>query len=193
MRCASAERTTRETAVTVTVDLDASGPASVSTGSPMLDHLLKAFALHAGMALTVQADSKDAIAHHLVEDVAIVLGQALAQALGERTCVSRYGDALVAMDDALVRCALDIGGRSYARTVLNLRRERIEDLASDMIPHFFGSLAANAGFTLHLDAIAGDDDHHIAEAAFKAFARASRAAWSRASGLLPVLSTKGIL
>jgi len=193
VRNAYLERTTRETAIRIGVDLDASGPSMIATGSVMFDHLLEAFALHSQLTLEVQASSKDSIQHHLVEDVAIVLGRTLSQALGDRAGIARYGDALIPMDDALVRCVLDFGGRAYARIALSLQRERIEDLATDLIPHFFSSLAANAGLTLHLDALAGQDDHHVAEAAFKAAARAARAAWARTGDALRVPSTKGIL
>jgi len=191
MRSATIERTTVETAVRVHLTLEGVAPSTISTVLAMFDHLLGAFALHGGLTLDIDARSKDAIAHHLVEDVAIVLGTALGQAAGSRGSIARYGDALLPMDDALVRCAIDAGGRTYARVDLRLKHERIEDLAADMIPHFFSSLATNAGFTLHLDALAGINDHHVAEAAFKAAARATRAALSLRSG--EVLSTKGVL
>jgi imidazoleglycerol-phosphate dehydratase len=193
MRCASHERTTRETAVRVKLDLDERGPSMIVTGSAMFDHLLEAFALHARIALEIQAQAKDSIQHHVVEDVAIVLGKTIAIALGERTGIARYGEASIPMDEALVRCVLDLAGRSYARIALPLRRERIEDLASDLIPHFFSSLASNAGITLHLDALAGENDHHVVEAAFKAFARAARVAWTCSLDALAIPSTKGML
>lgn len=192
LRSANARRATRETDVRVAVDLDGVGATSIATGSPMLDHMLEAFALHASLALDVHATSLDAIQHHLVEDVAIVLGKTLAQALGDRAGIARYGEALIPMDDALVRCAVDAGGRAYTRVALNLRVERIEDLSAELVTHFFQSLAINAGLTLHVDALAGDDGHHVVEAAFKAVARACRSAFV-CDVDARVLSTKGLL
>lgn len=172
----SASRTTKETAVNVDLYLDGAEESRTATGIRMFDHLLAAWAFHSRIAVKIDARSFDGITHHLVEDVAIALGQALSQALGERRAIARYADATIAMDDALVRCVLDLAGRPHGRVDLGLRREAIEDLASDLIPHFFTSLASNARITLHLDRLAGTDDHHVAEAAFKAFARAFRTA-----------------
>lgn len=130
----------------------------------------------------------------MVEDVAIVLGDALSKALGHRRGIRRFGSSQIPMDDALVSVAVDLGGRSFSRVELDLNSDRIEGLGMEMIPHFFSSLTGRAGMTLHIYLIAGVDPHHSVEAAFKAFARAARAAWARDmddSALIP--STKGIL
>ena len=192
MRNASLERVTNETNVRVSLDLDGGGPSIVRTGIAMYDHLLEAFAVHSGIMLEIEARSLDGIVHHIVEDVAIVLGKACAQAIGARDGIARYGEATIPMDDALVRSVVDAGGRAYARVTLNLRRERIEDLPNDMVAHIISSFASNAGFAIHVDALAGTDDHHVTEAAFKALARACAAAWS-VSDRTSVLSTKGVL
>ncbi|HTU70080.1 MAG TPA: imidazoleglycerol-phosphate dehydratase [Candidatus Baltobacteraceae bacterium] len=193
MRSAARQRQTSETSVRVSLALDGEPSVRVETGIVMLDHLLGAFAFHARAGLEVEARSLDAIRHHLIEDVAIVLGGALDDALGDRSCIARYGAVTLPMDDALVRCAVDLGGRIYARTALDLRAERIEDLETVMIPHVVGTLAANARATIHLDRLAGEDPHHLAEAAFKALGRACAAAWSLDGRFAGVASTKGLL
>ena len=193
MRSATRLRQTTETSVRVALALDGEPKARIETGLVMLDHLLGQFAFHARAGLTIEARSLDAIRHHLIEDVAIVLGGALDEALGDRSNVTRYGEITLPMDDALVRVAVDLGGRIYARTALDLRVERIEDLETVMIPHIIGSFAANARATIHVDRLAGDDPHHIAEAAFKALGRACACAWSRDPRFDGVASTKGVL
>jgi len=191
MRSATRTRETRETKITVMLDLDRAGPPVIITGQRMFDHLLQQFAFHSGCDLRIQAESLDDIQHHLVEDVAIVMGDALATALGDRAGTERYGCATIPMDDALVRAAVDLGGRTYARTDLRVNVEHVEGLATAMIPHFFSSLAANARMTLHVDLLAGTDPHHCIEAAFKAFARAC--ATASAQTRAGILSTKGVL
>ena len=191
MRSSIRSRETSETEISVTLNLDGPGPPVISTGLRMLDHLLEQFAFHSGCGLQVRAESLDGIQHHLVEDVAIVIGDALADALGDRAGVERYGCATIPMDDALVRVAVDFGGRAYTRTELPLGVEQIEGLAAAMIPHFFSSLASNARITLHIDRLAGTDAHHCVEAAFKALARACAIAWSQTR--TGIVSTKGVL
>lgn len=191
MRSAIRSRETRETKISVTLSLDGSGAPIISTGLRMLDHLLEQFAFHSGCSLQVRAESLDGIQHHLVEDVAIVIGDAVAGALGDRSGIERYGCTIIPMDDALVRVAVDLGGRAHARVELPLGVEQIEGLAAAMIPHFFSSLASNARITLHMDLLVGADPHHSIEAAFKALARACATAWSQTrSG---IASTKGVL
>jgi imidazoleglycerol-phosphate dehydratase len=185
-------RETRETRVRVALSFAPSAEVSIRTGVRMLDHLLEQWAFHSRVSLSVEANSLDAIGHHLIEDVALVLGQAIDKALGERRGIARFGDATIVMDDALIRCALDLGGRSYARIDLGLQRERLEDLSTDMVAHFFSTVANNARIALHLDRLAGSDEHHIVEGAFKAFARASRAAWNTDDALF-MPSTKGVI
>jgi imidazoleglycerol-phosphate dehydratase len=192
MRSGSCERTTTETAVAVTLVLDGDDARAIATGVPMFDHLLAQLAFHSGFEVRIEARSLDGIQHHLVEDTAIALGRALARALGDRSGIERYGSALLPMDDALARVAIDVGGRFFARVNLPLRVESIEGLEVGLIAHFFRSFAVNAAITLHLDLLAGDDPHHAIEAAFKACARALAVACRRLDSAR-VLSTKGSL
>ncbi len=193
MRSASRLRQTSETSIRLRLTLDGNNGVQIATGIAMFDHLLAQFAFHARAGLEIEARSLDAIRHHLIEDVAIALGEALAEALGDRARIARYGEVTLPMDDALVRVAVDLGGRSYARTALGLRVERIEDFETVMLPHVIGSFAANARATIHVDRLAGDDPHHIAEAAFKALGRACAQAWSVDPRFDGVASTKGVL
>jgi imidazoleglycerol-phosphate dehydratase len=182
MRSFAYERKTAETVVQAVLTLDASEPPDVTTGVRMLDHLLQQFAFHAPAGLRLRATSLDGLEHHVVEDVAIALGESLRGALGERRGIERFGAALLPMDDALVRVAVDLGGRPYARIALDLACERIEDLTAEMVPHFLASFAAHAGIALHVDRLAGSNSHHGVEAAFKALARACAAGWRLRDG-----------
>ena len=193
MRKASRTRQTTETSIRLALTIDGDREIRVETGAVMLDHLLAQFAFHARVGLEIEARSLDAIRHHLIEDVAIVLGATIDETLGERSRIARYGEVTVPMDDALVRVAIDLGGRVYARTNLDLRAERIEDLDTVMIPHVIASLAANARATIHVDRLAGDDPHHVAEAAFKALGRACAQGWALDSRFEGVASTKGLI
>ena len=193
MREGASERSTREAAVTIELDLDGAGSSDIATGLAMYDHLLDQFAFHSGCDLTVRARSLDSIVHHVVEDVALTLGQAVSRALGDRRGIARYGCATIPMDDALARAAVDLGGRAYARTDLVLTVESVEGLPAILIPHVFRSFSTTAGATLHVDVLHGADPHHCVEAAFKAFARACRSAWQLAGSPDAVASTKGML
>lgn len=193
MRSANRLRQTTETSVRLALALDGETRVRVETGIVMLDHLLAQFAFHARIGLEIEARSLDAIRHHLIEDVAIALGSALDEALGDRARIARYGEVTLPMDDALVRVAVDLGGRIYARTALDLRVERIEDFETAMIAHVVASLAANARATIHVDKLAGEDPHHIAEAAFKALGRACAQACAFDPRFEGVASTKGTL
>jgi len=193
MRSVSRSRQTTETSVRVALDLDDPATVRIETGIVMLDHLLAQFAFHARAGLAIEARSLDAIRHHLIEDVAIVLGSAIDAALGDRSRIARYGEVTLPMDDALVRVCLDFGGRVFARTALDLAVERIEDLEAVMIPHVIGTLAANARATIHVDRLSGLDPHHLAEAAFKALGRACTQAWAPDPRFDGVASTKGVL
>ena len=193
MRSAARSRETNETLIAVELNLDAAPSADIQTGVVMLDHLLGQFAFHGRFALRIEARSLDGIRHHVIEDVAIAVGAALDEALAQRTGIARYGCVTLPMDDALVRVAVDLGGRIFSRTDLALRAERIEDLETVMIPHVIGSLAANARATLHVDRLSGEDPHHVAEAAFKALGRACAQAWQLDPSLDGVASTKGML
>jgi imidazoleglycerol phosphate dehydratase HisB len=185
-------RTTRETEVRAVVTLDGTGIASVATGIGFLDHMLTAFALHARIDLEVSCRGDLQVDdHHTAEDCALAIGSALDAALGDRSGIARFGSAYAPLDEALARAVVDISGRPFSRVQLRLRRERFGELSCENIPHVFSSLATAARITLHLDVLEGENDHHKAEAAFKAFALALRAAVSRAGGDVP--STKGTL
>lgn len=193
MRSGSCRRDTSETSIRVEVRLDERGACDIQTGVLMFDHLLAQFAFHGGFGLTVEARSNDGIRHHVVEDVAIALGIAISDALGSRASILRYGAVTLPMDDALVQVAVDLGGRIYARCALPLSVERIEDLETVMIAHVITSFAANVKATIHVDRQAGDDPHHLVEAAFKALGRACAQAWSLDPSRIGVASTKGML
>jgi imidazoleglycerol-phosphate dehydratase len=193
MRSGVVERRTKESDVRAELLLDASNPPQIETGVRMFDHLLEQLAFHSRCTLQLRAASLDGLQHHVVEDAAIVLGRALDAALGDRFGIERYGEATIPLDEALVRAVVDLGGRAYARITLALDCERIEDLAAPMIPHVLSSFAQNARMALHVDVLAGSDPHHVAEAAFKALARALARAWSRDRAPAAVPSTKGAI
>ncbi len=190
-RTSQQHRKTAETEVRVTLDLDGAGRAEVATGVGFLDHLLTSLAHHALFDLTVETTGDlEVDDHHTVEDTALVLGAALAEALGERSGIQRFGDAAVPMDEALARVTVDAGGRPYAVIDVEFRADRIGALSTQMIPHALEAMARAAGLTLHVEA-AGRNDHHVAEAAFKALARALRAAVAPDPRRAGVPSTKG--
>ena len=187
-------RATRETRVRVVVDLNGSGNAKVATGIGFYDHLLTSLATHSLIDLEVEAAGDlEVDDHHTVEDVALVLGDAIAGALGDRAGIGRFGEATVPMDEALARCALDLSGRPYAVLDLAFRGDRMGQLSTQLVEHALESFARTAGATLHLSA-SGRNDHHVAEAAFKALARSLRSAVApdpRRAGAVP--SSKGSL
>ena len=190
-RRGSCRRSTEETRVSVEIDLDGSGKAEVSTGIGFFDHLLASLAHHALFDLTVDTDGDlEVDDHHTVEDTALCLGEALAAALGDRTGIHRFGEARVPMDEAAASAAVDAGGRPYCVVDLELTTERIGGLTTQNIPHALEAFARTAGITLHLTA-SGRNDHHTAEAAFKALARALRAAAAPDPRRTGVASTKG--
>lgn len=192
-RTASISRETFETKVSVELDLDGTGASSISTGVGFFDHLLTSLSHHSMIDMTITTEGDLHIDdHHSVEDTALVLGEALAQALGTRAGLVRYGDAEVPMDEALASCAIDIGGRPYSVIEIPFGTERIGNLTTQNIPHALEAMARTAGFTLHLSAV-GANDHHVTEAAFKALARALRAAVSIDPRRDGVASTKGVL
>lgn len=192
-RVAMRRRTTRETDITVRVALDGSGDASISTGIGFYDHLLTSLAHHSLIDITVEATGDLHVDdHHTVEDVALVLGAALAAALGDRAGIRRFGDATVPMDEALATAVVDIGGRPYAVIDLPFRADRIGMLSSQLIEHALEAFARTAGATLHVRGT-GRNDHHLAEAAFKALARALRVATEPDPRRSGVASTKGAL
>jgi imidazoleglycerol-phosphate dehydratase len=188
-------RTTKETDLQVVVALDGTGAATVHTGIGFFDHMLEALARHALLDLTVQARGDLHVdGHHTVEDTGIALGLALERALGDRAGIRRYGDALVPLDDALVRAVVDVSGRPYLSYQIDIPKwQMLGDYDVFLTPEFFRALALNAGLTVHLDLIRGDNPHHIVEAAFKAFARALDAATALDPRVTGVPSTKGTL
>lgn len=192
-RTAEIRRTTRETNITCTLTLDGSGEADIATGIGFLDHMLDTIARHAGFDLALRCEGDLHIDdHHTAEDCAIVLGQALDSALGDRAGVARFADACAPLDEALARAVIDLVTRPVAVVHLALDRERIGAIACENIPHFFRTFAVNARMTLHLDTMRGENDHHKAEAACKALALALRAAVARTGDARP-RSTKGAL
>ncbi len=191
-RSATVERGTRETGITVSVDLDGSGTSQVSTGVPFFDHMLDQLGRHGRMDLVVTAKGDLEIdAHHTVEDTGIALGQALAEAWGEREGVERFGDATVPIDEALTRVAIDLSGRPYLIWNVTTPVELVGTFETTLVKHFFEALVANARITLHVDNLAGENTHHIFESVFKAVAVALRRAVRVTSSGVP--STKGIL
>jgi imidazoleglycerol-phosphate dehydratase len=172
-RTARVHRQTRESSVEVLLNLDGSGRADVATGIGFLDHMLDSLARHARFDLMLKAAGDLHVdQHHTAEDVGITLGQALNEALAERRGIRRFGDATVPLDEALAHVAIDLGGRPYASIDLPFRGQAIGGLSSDMIPHLLQSFAIDGRFALHVRLLAGDNDHHRAEATFKALARA---------------------
>ena len=186
-------RSTRETTVALTLDLDGTGIANVRTGVGFFDHLLSTLAHHALLDLEIGTTGDlEVDDHHTVEDTALVLGAAFAEALGDRAGIVRFGDASVPMDEALGFAAVDVGGRPYAVIELPFRSERAGELTLQNVEHALEAFARTAGITLHLRA-SGRNDHHIAEAAFKSLARALRAAVEPDPRRGGVASTKGSL
>jgi imidazoleglycerol phosphate dehydratase HisB len=191
-RRAEFERATKETTVRVALDLDGTGNVVVRSGVGFLDHLLTALAHHAGFDLTLTCQGDLAIDdHHSVEDCALALGTAFDRALGDKRGVRRFGHAYVPLDEALVRAVVDLSGRPFADVRLGLRREKLGELACENVAHVLRSFAAASRATLHVRALYGENDHHRAEAAFKATAVALREAVRLAGNEVP--STKGVL
>ncbi|HXW96027.1 MAG TPA: imidazoleglycerol-phosphate dehydratase HisB [Gemmatimonadales bacterium] len=194
-RAAEMSRKTRETAVRVQVELDGRGQASVRTGIGFFDHMLEALARHGLLDLEVECTGDLQVdGHHSVEDVGITLGQAIAQALGNRAGIRRYADATIPLDEALVRVVMDVSGRPYLSYHVEIAKwQMLGDYDVFLTPEFFRALVLNAGLTVHMDLIRGDNPHHIVEAAFKAFARALDQATVLDPRVTGVPSTKGVL
>jgi imidazoleglycerol-phosphate dehydratase len=192
-RQAAISRETLETRITLELTLDGSGRAEVATGIGFFDHMLSALAKHARFDLTLKcAGDLGVDDHHTVEDCALALGQALDRALGERRGIARFGSAFAPLDEALARAVVDLSGRPCAAVELGLKREALGQLACENLSHFFTSLATTGRMALHVDVLRGMNDHHRAEAAFKATALALRNA-VRVEGPDEVPSTKGVL
>ncbi|MBD5801820.1 Imidazoleglycerol-phosphate dehydratase [Azoarcus sp. Aa7] len=195
MRQAEVTRDTLETRITVRIDLDGSGKASLATGVPFFDHMLDQIARHGAIDLDIKADGDVHIDdHHTVEDVGITLGQAFAKALGDKKGIFRYGHAYVPLDEALSRVVVDFSGRPGLHYFVNYTRARIGNFDVDLAREFFQGFVNHAGVTVHIDNLRGDNAHHQCETIFKAFGRALRMAAQRderAAGVIP--STKGAL
>ena len=193
-RSATVERKTKETRIRIRLNLDGSGRSRISTGLPFLDHMLELFARHGLFDLEIACQGDLEIDdHHSVEDIAIVLGQALSQALGDKAGIRRYGESVVPMDEALCRSVIDLSGRFYLVYEVQTRRQRIGSFSVELAEHFWRSLAETGKFNLHLDCLRGKNTHHILEGTFKATARALRQAVERDPRVEGVLSTKGML
>jgi imidazoleglycerol-phosphate dehydratase len=194
-RTAEVTRKTNETDLRVRVNLDGRGDASVKTGIGFFDHMLTAFARHSLLDLTIEARGDLHVdGHHTVEDTGIVLGQAVTEALGDRAGIRRYADAMIPLDEALVRCVVDVSGRPYLSYQIEIPKwQMLGEFDVFLTPEFFRALVLNAGLTVHLDLVRGDNPHHIVEAAFKSFARAFGAATERDPRITGVPSTKGKL
>lgn len=194
MRTAEIRRTTGETDIYVSIDLDGSGKADIDTGIGFFDHMLDAFARHGFFDLTVRVKGDLMVdTHHTVEDTGIVLGQAIAQAAGDKKGIRRYGSFALPMDETLILCSLDLCGRAYFAEDIHFTAERIGAFETETMREFFLALASNAAMNLHLVMLRGGNNHHIAEASFKAFAKALDMAVSYDERVYGVLSTKGSL
>jgi imidazoleglycerol phosphate dehydratase HisB len=190
-RRAVVARETKETTIDLRLDLDG-GDASIATDVRFLDHMLEAFAKHAGCGLTLNARGDGLDHHHLIEDVGIALGQAMHDALGDKRGIARFGSMAVPLDDALVLGSVDLSGRAWSNFDVRFGVENLGDLKTELVSHFFHSISENGRFNVHLVQLAGTNSHHLCEASFKAFARAfaQAKAWT---GDISIPSTKGLL
>jgi len=195
MRAAKISRKTKETEIEVSVDLDGTGAAKISTGIGFFDHMLEQLARHSLIDTAISAKGDLHIdQHHTVEDVGIALGQAVRQALGDRAGIARYADALLPMDETLTRVAIDVSGRPFLVFRTEFPRQKIGEFDTELVREFFQAFAMNAGITLHVETLYGANAHHISETCFKGLARALRLAVAldpRQKGAIP--STKGTL
>ncbi len=192
-RTSKIKRTTKETDVTVSVDLDGQGKTSVTTGISFLDHLVTAFGKHSMMDLQVKSKSVDKIVHHLIEDTAITIGSAVDKALGNRSGIVRFSYAAVPMDESLAEASIDLVKRPYSKISLSLKRNKIEDISKEDLEHFVQSLLQNLNSCIHLTVKYGENDHHKIEAAIKSLAVAFRIASSKDNKQKGIPSTKGAM
>ena len=192
MRQADVKRQTKETDINLFIDLDGKGNVDIDTGIGFFDHMLTALAVHAGFDLTISCKGDLGVdSHHTIEDVGIVLGQAFLKAIGDCAKIARYGSALIPMDESLAQASIDIGGRAYLVFNASFLNGLIGSMDSQMIEEFFRAFTVNAQLTLHLNLLYGKNDHHKAEALFKAAAYAIKTAILQTSA--PTLSTKGMV
>lgn len=193
-RIARLTRDTKETKISLSLNLDGTGKAEISTGIGFFDHMLESFARHGLFDLEVRVEGDLHVdTHHTIEDTGIVLGKAIKEAVGDKKGIVRYGSKLLPMDEALILCALDLSGRPYLVYELSLDREKVGDLETEMIREFFYALSYGSEMNLHLRQLSGVNNHHIIEGAFKAFAKALDQAVQYDPRITDVLSTKGSL
>lgn len=193
-RTAAITRTTKETDISMTLNLDGTGQAQIDTGIGFFDHMLNSFARHGMFDLTVTVKGDlEVDTHHTIEDTGIVLGNAIRQAVGDKKGIVRYGSKILPMDESLILCALDLCGRPYLVYDLHLDREKVGDLETEMVREFFYAVSYGAEMNLHIKQLSGVNNHHIIEGAFKAFAKALDEATRYDARITGVLSTKGSL
>ena len=193
-RTAALTRTTKETDISLTLNLDGSGQARIDTGIGFFDHMLHGFARHGLFDLTVEVKGDlEVDTHHTIEDTGIVLGNAIRQAIGDKAGIARYGFRILPMDEALILCALDLCGRPYLVYDLKLDREKVGDLETEMVREFFYAVSYGGAMNLHIKQMEGTNNHHIIEGAFKAFGKALDEATRKDERISGVLSTKGSL
>ena len=187
------KRETKETSVSVTINLDGTGKTTISTGIKFLDHLIGSFGKHSMMDLTVKAKSKDGIEHHLIEDTGITIGSAIDKSLGNRSGITRFSFSSVPMDEALAETSLDLVKRQYHKIILLIKRTKIEGISKEDLEHFFFSFAQSLNCCIHVTVKYGDNDHHKIEAAIKSMAVAMRSAVSNDPKQKGIPSTKGAM
>ena len=193
IRKAKIKRETKETSVSISLNLDGSGKTSVDTGINFLDHLITSFGKHAMLDLAVKAKSKDKIEHHLIEDTAIAIGSSIDKALGSRTGITRFSYASVPMDESLAEVSLDLVKRPYSKITLLVKRNNVEGISKEDIQHFFQSLTQNLNSCVHVTVKYGDNDHHKIESAIKSLAVAVRNASLKDKKQKGIPSTKGAM
>lgn len=193
-RCGCVKRTTKETDIVLSLTLDGTGKSKIDTGIGFFNHMLEGFSKHGffDLELTVHGDL-DVDGHHTVEDTGIVLGQAIKEAIGDKTGIKRYGSFILPMDDALCLCALDLCGRPYLNFDCDFSVERVGSLDTELVREFFYAVSYSAGMNIHIKKLSGENAHHIIEAMFKAFAKALDEAAGYDSRIQDILSTKGSL
>jgi imidazoleglycerol-phosphate dehydratase len=191
LRISEVKRETKEVSIKIKLNIDGLGRSKIETGIEFLNHILKNIAKHSLFNLEVNASGD--LKHHIAEDVALALGEAIAKALGDKKGIKRFGSAYVVMDDSLARAVLDLGGRAYSHLKIQFNAKKIEDLSVEDVPHFFESLAQASKSNIHLEVLYGKNDHHKVEALAKALALALKEACSKEPRLSSVPSTKGVL
>lgn len=193
-RSTTVERKTKETDISIILNLDGTGKSEIKTGIGFLDHMLEGFSKHGFFDLkAVISGDLEVDAHHTVEDTGIVLGQAIKNALGDKIGIKRYGSSLLPMDDALALCSIDLCGRPYFDFSCEFSSEKVGELDTELIKEFFYAISYSAGMNLHIKMLSGFNNHHMIEAIFKAFAKALDEAVSKDDRIIDVLSTKGSL